>query len=93
MIFRDITERKRAEQERETTVEFLHLVNESKGTADLVHSAVSFFRERSGFEAVGIRLKDGDDYPYFEASGFTEEFMRMENSLCERDAYGQLYPR
>ena len=67
VIFRDITERKRAEQERETTVEFLRLVNKSKETADLVHSAVDFFRERSGFEAVGIRLKEGDDYPYFES--------------------------
>ena len=56
---------------------FLQLMNESKGTADLVHSAVSFFRERSGFEAVGIRLKDGDDYPYFEASGFPEEFVKI----------------
>ena len=91
VIFRDITESKRAEQERETTVEFLRLVNESKGTSGLVHSAVSFFREHSGFEAVGIRLKDGDDYPYFEASGFTEEFVKLENSLCVRDTYGQLF--
>lgn len=91
VIFRDITERKLVEQERETTVAFLRLMNDSKGTADMVHSAVSFFRERSGFEAVGIRLKEGDDYPYFEASGFTEEFIRLENNLCVRDTYGQLY--
>jgi len=86
----DITERKRVEQERETTVEFLHLANENKGIVDLVHSAVKFFRERSGFEAVGIRLKDGDDYPYFEASGFPEEFIMLENSLCTRDSTGQI---
>ena len=90
-VNRDITERKRAEQESETMMAFLKLMNDCKGTADLVHSALSFFRERSGFEAVGIRLKDGDDYPYFEASGFTEEFMRMENSLCVQNTYGQLY--
>jgi PAS domain S-box-containing protein len=87
----DITERKRVEQERETTVEFLRLVNKSKATSEIVHSAVSFFRECSGFEAVGIRLKEGEDYPYFESSGFTEEFVRLENSLCVRDANGQLY--
>ncbi len=87
----DITERKLAEQERETTVEFLRLVNDSEGTEGLVHSAVSFFCERSGFEAVGIRLKEGDDYPYFEARGFTEEFVKLENNLCVRDTNGQLY--
>ena len=86
----DITERKKAEQESETTVEFLRLVNESKGTVDLVHSAINFFHERSGFEAVGIRLKDGEDYPYFETCGFSNEFVRMENSLCVKDATRQI---
>jgi hypothetical protein len=86
----DITERKMAEQERETTVEFLHLMNMSKGIVDLVHSAVNFLRERSGFEAVGIRLKDGDDYPYFESSGFPAELVELERSLCSRDAFGQI---
>jgi PAS domain-containing protein len=90
VIARDITERKRAEQEHEMTVEFLHVMNKSKGTVELVHSAVNFFRERSGFEAVGIRLKDGDDYPYFETYGFSKEFVRMENSLCVKDAAEQL---
>ena len=86
----DITERKKAEQESETTVEFLRLVNESKGTVDLVHSAINFFHKRSGFEAVGIRLKDGEDYPYFETCGFSNEFVRMENSLCVKYATGQI---
>ena len=59
-------------------------------TVELVHSAVNFFSQRSGFEAVGIRLKDGDDYPYFETCGFSEDFVKMENSLCVKDAVGQL---
>jgi PAS domain S-box-containing protein len=84
----DITERKRAEQERETTIEFLRLVNESAGTADMVRSAASFFHKHSGCEAVGIRLRDGDDYPYYEARGFPEEFLAVENSLCARDDSG-----
>ena len=85
-----ITERKRAEQESEMMVEFLQLVNKSRSTVDLVHSAVNFFRERSGFEAVGIRLKDDEDYPYFETSGFPAEFVKLENSLFLRYASGQL---
>ena len=79
----------RIEQERETAVKFLRLMNAAKTTADLVHAATGFFLERSGCEAVGIRLKDGDDYPYFEARGFPEEFVKMENSLCVRDACGK----
>ncbi len=86
----DITEQKRADQEREMAVEFLQIVNNSKGPVDLVHSAINFFHERSGFEAIGIRLKDGDDYPYFETSGFPAEFVKLENRLCVRDASDQL---
>ncbi|AKB47299.1 sensory transduction histidine kinase [Methanosarcina sp. Kolksee] len=88
-VARNITERKRAELEREIIVEFLRLVNESRSTSELVHSSVKFFKGRSGFEAVGIRLREGEDYPYFETSGFPEEFVRFENSLCTRDPIGQ----
>jgi PAS domain S-box-containing protein len=89
-MYTDITERKSAEQEREIMVEFLSLINESKGTANLIHSAMTFFRELSGFEAVGIRLKDGDNYSYFEVSGFPEKFLSLENSLSTWDATGQI---
>jgi PAS domain S-box-containing protein len=88
-VARDITELKIAERERDTTVEFLRLVNEAKGTADLVHVAASFFHEQSGCEAVGVRLNEGDDYPYFESRGFPEEFVRLENSLCSKDNAGK----
>ncbi len=86
----DTTERKQVEKEREMTAEFLQLVSNSNGIVEMVHSVVNFVRERSGFEAVGIRLKDGDDYPYFETSGFSAEFVELERSLCLRDALGQI---
>ena len=84
----DITERKHSEQGREATIEILRLVNQGTGTRDLVHAATTFFQEQSGCSAVGIRLREGDDYPYFEARGFPREFLLAENSLCSRDAGG-----
>jgi PAS domain S-box-containing protein len=84
----DITERKRAEEERETSVEFLRLVNESRDTAGLIRAAAGYFHEKSGCEAVGIRVREGDDYPYFESRGFPEEFILLENSLCDYDENG-----
>ena len=84
----DITERNRTEREREVAIEFLRLVNANTGTRPFVEAAVRFFHEQSGCEAVGIRLRDGDDYPYYEAHGFPEEFLLLENSLCTRDADG-----
>jgi PAS domain S-box-containing protein len=82
VIARDITQSKNQELERDMSMMFLQLMNVSKGTTDLVHSVVSFFREFYGFEVVGIRLKNDYDYPYYEASGFPEKFVMLENSLC-----------
>jgi PAS domain S-box-containing protein len=62
-LFLDITARKQAEQEREITIEFLRIVNEASGTADLIKAATTFFQAQSGCEAVGIQLEDGDDFP------------------------------
>lgn len=86
----DITERQKVDREREITVEFLYLVNGSAGTEDLLRAVATFFREQSGCEAVGLRLKDGDDFPYYEARGFSKEFVLAENSLCAKDAKGDV---
>ncbi len=86
----DVTERKRMEQEREITLELLKVINHSTETVALVKAAATFFQHESGCEAVGIRIKQGDDFPYFEARGFPEEFIRSENSLCARDAAGNI---
>jgi len=86
----DITERKQAEQERETTIEFLRLANASTGTRELIQAVACFFQHKSGCQAVGIRLREGDDYPYYEARGFPKEFVQMENTLCARGRTGEV---
>ncbi len=82
--------RKLSEAEHETSVEFLHLMNASRHTEDLVRRAIDFISQRCGCEAVGIRLKRGDDYPYYETRGFPQTFVRRESSLCSRDAAGDI---
>ena len=81
-------DRKRMQQERETTMAFLHLVNESTGTRDLIRAATTFLQKQSGCQAVGVRLKEGNDYPYFEVRGFPQEFLLKENTLCGQDSTG-----
>ncbi|MBI4404010.1 MAG: PAS domain S-box protein [Deltaproteobacteria bacterium] len=81
-IFEDITQSKRMQEEQEVIIKFLNLVNESTGTRDLIHKAISFFQEQSDCEAVGIRVKHGEDYPYFETVGFHADFISSENNLC-----------
>lgn len=90
LVVRDIAGRKRAEEEREAKVEFLRLVNQSRYTAELIKSAATFFHQLSGCEAVGLRLREAEDFPYYVAHGFPECFIRAENQLCARDDNGDL---
>jgi len=76
--------------ETEITVQFLRLVNESTCTRDLIGAATAFFHQRSGCDAVGVRLQEGDDYPYYEARGFPPEFVEAESRLCARHPSGEL---
>jgi PAS domain S-box-containing protein len=87
-VFEDVTERRRAEWEADRTLEFLGLMNESRTLETVVRRAVTFFQRHSGCDAVGVRLQEGPDYPYFETHGFTADFIRSENSLCARDKGG-----
>jgi PAS domain S-box-containing protein len=85
----DITQRKLSQKEAFIVSEFLRIVNESTDTKNLINNSISFFRKQSNCEAVGIRLREEKDYPYFEARGFPEEFIILENSLCSYDEYGK----
>jgi PAS domain S-box-containing protein len=90
VLVQDISSSKRAEKERELAVDFLRLVNESRNKKDMIKAAVTFFRNHSGCGAVGVRLSDDDDYPYYEVRGFPAEFVLAENSLCSRSANGEI---
>jgi PAS domain S-box-containing protein len=87
-IIHDITDQKKVEFERETTTEFLHIVNESTSVQDLILSTLNFFKQQSKCEAVGIRLQEEYDYPYYQTNGFPEEFIQLENHLCVYDKMG-----
>ena len=89
-FFRDVTAQLRYDHERETTLKLLRLLNDHNHTHELIRSLTAFLQEWTGCEAVGVRLKDRDDFPYFETRGFPADFVRRENSLCTRDEAGQL---
>ncbi|MDT8781958.1 MAG: PAS domain S-box protein [Candidatus Bathyarchaeota archaeon] len=89
-IVRDISERKKTEREQKILAGFLKIVNRNIKVQDLIKAAVYFFKEESGCEAVGIRIKSGEDYPYFQSGGFPDAFIKSENSLCTKDSGGKV---
>ena len=89
-FFRDVTAVVRYEHERETTLNLLRLLNDSNNTHELIRSLTGFLKEWTGCDAVGVRLREGDDYPYFETRGFSSEFVEVENHLCSHDEHGEV---
>ncbi|WP_319506688.1 PAS domain S-box protein [uncultured Methanolobus sp.] len=81
---------KLGEIEREITIELLNLFNKSNHLDDVICSVIKLLKNWSDCEAVGIRLKDGDDYPYYQTQGFPDSFITSENSLCVHDIDGQV---
>jgi hypothetical protein len=86
----EMMEQRRVPEEREATIQFLRLVNESTSTRDLIRAVTAIFQQQSGCDAVGVRLQEGADYPHFETRGFLPEFVRAENQLCARDPAGEI---
>ena len=83
-ITHDITERKEAERYQALTARLLEQLNRPGAWPDVLGRITREIQEATGFEAVGIRLREGDDFPYFVTEGFAGEFVRAESSLCER---------
>ncbi len=82
---RDITERKRSELFQSLSGEVLAILNEPGEFYDSIQRILSTMKEKTGFDGVGMRLKDGDGFPYYAQQGFSEDFLREENSLFHRE--------
>jgi PAS domain S-box-containing protein len=89
-FFYDITERKEGELIHLATIELLHMINAASSKEQLIKSVTVFLKQWLCCDAIGIRLKDGDDFPYYETSGFPEEFVQAERHLCSYDAKGEV---
>jgi len=89
-VFDVITERKRNESAREATVELLRICNMADSLPGLMQELMHYFQKLTGCEAIGVRLRDGDDFPYYVTRGFSEEFVLAETHLCSFDQEGAL---
>ena len=86
----DITECKFQEEEREITTHLNVQINSQKNLHECMAGLTLSLQEWSGCEAVGIRLRAGDDYPYYETRGFPPTFVQKENHLCIYDLDGEI---
>ena len=86
----DITERKSTENYRDMNNEILQILSKPGHLNDLMQNIITILKMKTGFDAVGIRLKSGSDFPYFVQNGFSDDFLITENTLVEYGKDGGL---
>ena len=80
---RDISLRKKVDTYRRMENEILEILNARGSSDEFLPLTLSVLKKRTGFEAVGIRLQNDDDFPYLVQDGFSADFLSTENSLSE----------
>ena len=77
-----------AERRNNLLTGVLQLLNQGGDQQQLIAGVLNLIKGATGFDAVGLRLRLQNDYPYFEQDGFSDEFLIKENSLCARNTDG-----
>ncbi len=78
------------DKRQELAISLLERLNRLIEKKDIIRDILLLIKEHTEFEAVGIRLKAGDDYPYYETNGFPGDFIKKENSLCGYNESGDM---
>ena len=82
VFIHDITERKLRENATRQADILLQLANTHTDLHACMSALTASLQGWSGCEAVGIRLRDGSAFPYFETRGFPFEGGQVEQRLC-----------
>jgi DNA-binding NarL/FixJ family response regulator len=88
-LLRHAIERKRTSERQALTQRVLSELNQSQN-GDAIANILEVVKDFTRFDAVGLRLRDGEDYPYYETRGFSRRFVEKERLLCRRDACGEV---
>jgi hypothetical protein len=86
----DITQRRQMEDRQKLAVDILQVLGRPNDMVNIVSDLLHLIKGTTGAEAVGLRLRDGEDYPYYVQNGFPEHFVERENALCARGSDGAI---
>ncbi|MDW7709560.1 MAG: PAS domain S-box protein [Deferrisomatales bacterium] len=86
----DVTEQQQAQTNQTLLANTLRVLNRGGSLRPILAEVLGQIRVATGFDAAGLRLRQAEDCPYFEQSGFSGEFLREENFLCAKDGGGAI---
>jgi len=81
-VVRDVTPKQRAEEEDAIVSSVLNTLSSPQAKERAIRDILVLLKEHASVEAVAIRWKDGDGYPYFEVNGLPDGFVEADGGLC-----------
>ena len=90
ITLRDTTEKNEYIKKREFYALLLEKLNKETTFQIIMKEIITLIKEYTRFNSIGIRLKEGDDFPYYITEGFSNEFVEAEKYLCNRDSKGEI---
>ncbi|MFH1377120.1 MAG: PAS domain S-box protein [Planctomycetota bacterium] len=84
----DITAKKKAEEREQLARDVLERLNNPSDISKIVDDILKIIQTKTGIEAIGLRMRSGNDFPYHSSCGFTHEFIDAENKLVAYDQNG-----
>jgi PAS domain S-box-containing protein len=90
VLVRDVNEIIKQENLQKLGLLILERLNKSGEFRELIRDILLLIKTYTRFDAVGIRIRDGTDYPYYVTEGFSSGFIKTENELCTMDESGSL---
>ncbi len=88
VIFSDVTQQKRLEYRRDLSNKVLALLNTNIITKEEIYKLAELFKEFSLADAVGIRIRKENDFPYYVTIGFPDEFIDTEDCITKSKKLG-----
>lgn len=84
--------RRSADKCQMLVLKIFEILNYENRNNDSIHAILSMIKDYHGVEAVGIRLKRGNDFPYFEARGNPIEIVRYDKPFFSENGDHFLKP-
>ncbi len=76
----------RVQESQELVMGLLALLGRRVATPELIRNLAGMVKHVTGFEAVGVRMREGERCTYYEAEGFSDRLHSEERSLFDHSA-------